>query len=319
MTIPSAPGHPFSSHLTIGSTGPNRAYLLFCGIIAAILQPLCVILSSIQNTTQATYRALTHCTSRMFYGLRVSVLTIIAYLTGKSFIIPCRNALPHFIARLGNRNVHSFTLNLSLLQEIQVQTGGVPVSPTIRTWRTTPRVQSILAGSPLFNIPPRPTISILPRTLIGDRMTQERGLIGHEYCFALLEEYGEDPSGSGYVMSKAYSWKHGKAINVGLPYDFFLPPVNDENCGFDDSSVTIESIMFAEPAEFYSPFHYVYPAIIVPPEDHNGDNTTVDEDAPPEDSEELDGDEWDLDGTQMVERLREKQGSLAAVDLAIMV
>lgn len=313
MTMPDSPGRHFSPHLVAGLQRVQLVLTFLSGVTAAIAHPFSIVLHGIRDSVTSTFSVSAPWAIQASYYLRVALLTTVAYLTGRSFIIPRHNDLPRFIARPGNQDLHPFPLNLPLIFEIYIATGHTPVCPAARTWRTGPRVRSRLHGSIFFNTPPLETLPLLPRTLVGNYLTQEQGLIGHEYCFALLEEYGEGPGGQ--IMGRAYSWIHGREVNVGIPRSFFPSPDIDENNGFHFNSPTLEELCFADPFENGTLFQNAHPAIFANPDDDD-EATIAEEGQPPEDSEDSDDDGWDVSGAQTHARLQEKEGTLAAIDLA---
>ena len=320
MTIPTNPSWLFSPRLIPGLLGLSAVLTWAQNMTAVIYGSLRFALSFLWSTSPAHPGIFTRWATEVFYYLHVGTLTVIAYLTGRSFIILRGNNLPRFIARPGNQDLRPFPLNLALIFEIYIITGNAPVCPASRSWRTGPRVQARLNGLPLFNVPPLPTIPLPPRTLVGKYVTQEQGLIGHGYCLAILEEYGEGPGGQ--IMCRAYSWTHGHAVNVGIPRSFFPSPDVDENDGFHLGSPTLEEICFTDPFESIASqtlFKHSYPAIFAPPEDDNDGTTVAEEDQSSDDSKESDDDEWADCGARAYARLWEKKGTLAALDPAHLV
>jgi len=158
------------------------------------------------------------------YYLKVAVLTITAWVTGKTFILRRPNHLPRFIARPHSKDVRIFSLapedKIRILSRVHVQTC---VFPRIRLWRTPNTVLNLVGHSERFHPPLRLPLDLTPYRLVGPYLTQGLGLIGRDFCVALVEELGRIPNEDGMIIGQFYSWTEDRIVHGRIPIRFVVP------------------------------------------------------------------------------------------------
>lgn len=156
------------------------------------------------------------------YYLEVAVLTVVAYLTGHSFIVRHPHRLPHFIARPGSRHLHTYTLTSYDIERIFAE--GVNLrSYEERKWRTPAAIQERFnRHGPLYQPTFRTitTFDFTPYQLIGPPLVQGRGLIGHHINVVLFEELGRCPDHRGVILGKVFRWKDRRTGLGRIPVGF---------------------------------------------------------------------------------------------------
>jgi len=155
------------------------------------------------------------------YYTKVAVLTLVAWFSNRTFVLHHPGQLPHFIAHSYSRDVRTFTLTprdkTRILSRVDFHTG---INPSVRYWRAPEAVLNILRYSrPYHSTPPIP-LDLTPYRLVGPRLAQGVGLIGHDFCVALVEEVGRIPGEDGFIVGKFYSWNEERIIFGRIPIPF---------------------------------------------------------------------------------------------------
>jgi hypothetical protein len=164
-----------------------------------------------------------HSTIVPWYYLQIPVLTLIAYLTGRSFTIRLPGQLPRFIARPSCRDIHSFALSAKDVGYICSRVGTDFPAFALRQWRPVEEVLSEVELQDQSDVVLRHrvvSIELGDRRLIGPYLTQGRGVIGHGICAALMEEVGRWPGAPKTLVGRFFSWNEDAVVLGHLPINF---------------------------------------------------------------------------------------------------
>ena len=158
------------------------------------------------------------------YYVKVAALTITAWVTDRSFVIRLPNQPPRFIARPSSQDIQAFTLStkdkIHILSRVHRQTC---IFPRIRYWRAPETVLHLIKHSNHYHPPLRIPLDLTPYHLVGPRLTQGLGLIGHGFCVALIEEFGRIPGEDGVIVGHFYSWNEEMMVHGRIPIPFIAP------------------------------------------------------------------------------------------------
>lgn len=176
------------------------------------------------------------------YHLRVAGFTLWAQITGWSFVIrhPHPPYSPRFIARSNSRELRVFPITLEDKAEIYEGAQGNIWTIGGRKWRPESLVERRITKRDAFNRPPpQETVDFRPYKLVGPRLTQGYGLIGHNIRVALGEEYGRWPGERGVIAGLMYSWTSRRKIIGQIPAEFLATPGVEETLLFQDAHVVM--------------------------------------------------------------------------------
>ena len=155
------------------------------------------------------------------YYVKVAVSTFIAQFSNRTFVLRRPGQLPHFIAHPYSRDVRIFTLTprdrTRILSRVDFHTG---INPSVRYWRAPEAVLNVLRYGRLHHSAVPIPLDLTPYRLIGPRLAQGVGLIGHDFCIALVEEVGRIPGEDGFIVGKFYSWNEERIIFGRIPIPF---------------------------------------------------------------------------------------------------
>ena len=180
-------------------------------------------------------------TIRPRYRIKIAGLTVWAQLTGRSFVTREPGHLPRLIARAGSRVIHTFPLTPGDIHDIYFTTGIHPLATRAREWRPTHIVEHLIQ----YTTTPTQPIPILrfnlkSYQLVGPRLTQGCGIVGHGFCIALLEELGCWPEPGSFIAGKVFSWDDEAVSIAKIPTRFFTLPGVFETLEDEDKEVTVE-------------------------------------------------------------------------------
>ena len=168
------------------------------------------------------------------YYMKVAVLTLVAWFSNRTFVLRHPGQLPRFIAHSHSQDVRTFTLTprdkTRVLSRADFQTS---INPSVRYWRAPEAVLNVLKYSNPHRSPTHIPLNLAPYRLVGPRLAQGVGLIGHDFCVALVEEVGRIPGENGIIVGKFYSWDEERMILGRIPIPFV-------------TSIGVEEVMEAE-------------------------------------------------------------------------
>ena len=156
------------------------------------------------------------------YYAQITVLTLISYLTGRSFMLRHPHRPPIFIARPGSRDLHTYSITKNDVEHIFAE--GVNLrSHKERLWRTATAIKRRFGHYAPFYQPTFETTAVLDLTshkLIGPPLVQGLGIIGHHVNVILFEELGRCPSQPNAIVGKMFRWTDGRTILGKIPVKF---------------------------------------------------------------------------------------------------
>ena len=158
-----------------------------------------------------------------WYYFKIAALTVVAYVTGRSFVVRLPDRLPRFIARPSSRDVRTFVLSKSDVDFICSRTGPNLPLFDIRQWRPAEEVLTPEECEDQSDIIHRRRLIRLDlslRRLVGPRLTQGQGLVGHGICVALVEEIGRWPGARKVLAGRFFSWNEDTLILGQFPVHF---------------------------------------------------------------------------------------------------
>ena len=204
------------------------------------------VLASLAPTTLMLYVTgvpylVSRLTIRPRYLIKVAVFTVLAKITGRSYVVRTPGQPPRFIARSSCKDVHTFTLTDDDIHHIYVQVGIHARTYLERRWRPDWRVRRYLGHSvfPDAQDPPA-DVDLSSYRLVGPRLTQGQGLIGHNVHLALIEEYGRWPKENRSIAGKAFSWTGSNLVQVKFPTHFVTSPGVQETVDIGEVRITVE-------------------------------------------------------------------------------
>lgn len=212
----------------------SKAKIAFCESADSIFVAFGLYLTGLPSL-------LNHMTIGPRYWSKVIFLTIWAFLSGRSFIVHRTGHLPHFIARPSSKDLHVFNLTHADIHFIYRECGVHVRTYPYRNWRPEWKVAYLLNGPNMFNQPPLPLkIDITSHQLIGQRLTQGRGIIGHGICAVLIEEYGRWPGKRGVIGGKLFTWDGNELVHGKIPVQFVATPGVRETVENEETVMTVE-------------------------------------------------------------------------------
>ena len=207
-----------------------------------------VVVSSVHSTSaklrsyaKGTLLIANRWTIRPRYRIRIAGLTVWAQITGRSFVIREPGRLPRLIARARSRVIHTFPLTPGDVHNIYFTTSIHPLAIQARKWRPTRIVEHLIQYSTTPTQPlPILRFDLKSYRLVGPRLTQGYGIIGHGFCIALLEELGRWPEPGSFIAGKVFSWDDEAVSIAKIPTHFFTLPGVFETLEDEDKEVTVE-------------------------------------------------------------------------------
>ena len=171
---------------------------------------------------------ISHSTIVPRYYIHVLGLTIWAYVTGKSFVIRYPNRPPRFIARRSSRDLRVFTITPDDIEDAYMK-AAVPIRNDLeRKWRPERLVAQRLRPKAPFYHPTPGIFDLRPYRLVGPRLVQGYGVIGHGIRLALIEEYGRWPNEKGIIAGRVFNWTSGNIETGKIPIKFVSAPGVEE-------------------------------------------------------------------------------------------
>lgn len=214
---------------------------LFCSLWLTVWPPLRGLLFVIGLcTTDLLDRAYGWTTVPRFY-LRVTVLTVIAVVTGRTFVVRLPNHPPRFIARWGSTVLRVFPLTHKDIDHIYEGAGTYLRAYKERKWRSDMRVRQLLTEPNQHGqLPPPCEIDLRRYRLSGPRVVQGLGLVGQGVHLAVMEELGRWPGERGQIAVRLFDWKQGRPVLGRLPLSFVSGVNVEEICEVGEAQVTIK-------------------------------------------------------------------------------
>ena len=162
-------------------------------------------------------------TTLPLYLIKIPLLTIVALITGKSFVIRRPRRLPRFIGSPFHRTLRTYTPSSADINYI-CSRGGVGTrlfSP--RRWKPTEDVfielEEYISNHP-SPVQPSEEIDFSGFQLVGPRLVQGQGIIGRGICFVLIEELGRWPGHPGIIAGRLFSWEKREVVIGKIPASF---------------------------------------------------------------------------------------------------
>jgi len=157
------------------------------------------------------------------YLIRLTVLTIIAWISGKTFVIRHPHQLPYFIARPSSKVLRTFPLTINDIHFIYIETSIKVRSPQDRKWRPMDRVHRYMTRPGAFNLSLhrlQHARDLSDYQLEGPRLTQGFGIIGHNVRLAVVEEIGRWPGLPGSLAAIVFPWDTKDLVFGKIPINF---------------------------------------------------------------------------------------------------
>jgi hypothetical protein len=173
------------------------------------------------------------------YYIRVVVLTLVAYITGQSYVVRLPGGPPRLIARASNV-LRTFTLEYEDVEAIYTAVGVHAHNNLERRWRSAWRVRRFIANENPLHQPPTSEFDLRSYQLDGPRWTQGRGLVGHHAHLVLIEEYGRWLDERGVIAGRIYHQESGRLIIGRIPIGFVSAPGVEETINYNDIEITVE-------------------------------------------------------------------------------
>ena len=175
-----------------------------------------------------------------WYLIKITLLTVWAYVFNSSFVIHRPGQLPRFIARSSNTDLRTFTLTHDDIHHIYLTTGTNLRVYQVRRWKPTRDVCNYLhyVGHDYRQIIVHHDIT--HRRLVGPHLVQGLGLVGHGICVALVEEFGRYPGKPFVLTGKVFSWNDQQFHNIKFPASFAAVPGVVETTEIGDMRITVE-------------------------------------------------------------------------------
>ena len=226
--------------------------LLWSGVrhsVTAVVPKIATVSAGVVHSTSAALGSLAvgACLRVNYYTItprleiKIAVLTVWAYLSGRSFVVRRPGRRPHLIARHGCKHAYVFDLDDNDINAAYTMTGTHPRARLTRSWRPISEVNNILAFSTMFT-PPVPIIdlNLTSYQLIGQRWTQGYGIVSRDFCAVLVDELGRYPGKSGSIAGKVFLWREGRMVFTNIPIRFVTVPGVEETLEEADVRITLE-------------------------------------------------------------------------------
>lgn len=159
-------------------------------------------------------------TTLPYIYLRIAVLTIIAYISSRTFVTRSPDCPVMFIGNPTNPRLRAFALNADELRLLSAHSPrGIQIFPA-RHWRAARQVAELLGHSgPTFlhTFDNLIRLDLTNYPLDGPRLTQGQGLIGHGICVTLVEEYGRIPGEKGVLVGQFFCWNRKRLLPGKIP------------------------------------------------------------------------------------------------------
>jgi hypothetical protein len=168
------------------------------------------------------------------YYVKILVLTITAYVSGKSFIVRLPHQLPRFIGRPWSQDLYPFVLTPGD-RDIICNKTGVYLQP-VQTRRWEPSREVFKKYAP--HIPPI-GIDLTPYHVVGSRLIQGQGFIGHGICGVLMKELGRWPGRPGFIAGEVFSWKEGELVIGRIPIKLLAVAGVEETVQLDNGHLRL--------------------------------------------------------------------------------
>jgi len=137
---------------------------------------------------------ISHFTTQPLYFIKIPLFTTIAYITGQTFVIRQPRYLPRFIGRPSSQKLRTFLPTPEEISYIcsRSRVGAGLFAP--HRWKPTEDV--FIELEELSSTHPSPIessqeIDFSTYRLVGPRLVQGQGIIGHGVCYVLIEELGQ--------------------------------------------------------------------------------------------------------------------------------
>ena len=164
-------------------------------------------------------------TTLLSYRIKVAVLTVWANITDQAFVVRLPDEDPLFIARKSSRTLRTYPLTRSDIHNIYIRGNATLAESHDRQWRPATMVERRLRPTdPAYRRLTKKIINFHSYKLVGPRLTQGMGLVGHGIRVALIEEYGRWPGEPNQLAGHMYSWDLADACYGKIPLSFFDVP-----------------------------------------------------------------------------------------------
>jgi len=171
-----------------------------------------------------TLVTLTYFFSILWYYIRCGVLTPIAYLGNRSFLLHHPNRIfPTTIAPSRNTTIHSLVPTRDMFNYITQHCALPP--PPLRRWRNPSKITTLLPQTP----PLRRAI-ILDGEITGPSLRQGMIFIQNHNIIYIQEEFGRWPTRDDYIVTSAVS------LSLNNTFRLFLPVHQVDRYGLLDNS-----------------------------------------------------------------------------------
>ena len=175
----------------------------------------------------------------LLYWIKVLTLTGWAYLSNQSFITRRPGYPPHFLGHPSSRDIHVFDLTPNDILHIYDHSGRHLRNCRTRHWHPEWKVKSLLNWPPSRSVP-YIGIDLTTYHLVGRHLAQGYGIIGHDFCAALVQEYGRWPGEPSTIGGAMFLWDSNRLVNAKLPISHVAAPGIQETIETIDTTVTME-------------------------------------------------------------------------------
>jgi len=180
-----------------------------------------------------------HSVTTLRYWIQVACLAPWACITSRSFLIRRPGYPPCFIAHPGSQEVKSFALTQEDREQVHRASTVHPDMFQRREWRPRWEVDNILT---IHDLTYRAGVGLDLMTyhLTGPRLTQGRGIRGHNVNAILLEELGRWPDDRRAVAGRFFCWKTRRTVYGKIPVDFVAAAGIHETLDYGSVRVNME-------------------------------------------------------------------------------
>ena len=155
------------------------------------------------------------------YYSEVAILTLVAYLSGWTFVVRSPHQIPRLIARPGSKAIRTFPLIADDIRLVFSRTHPDCDPFAVRQWRSPGEVLRIIShNGPSAAIPHRLPLDLTANHITGPLLTQGLGIVGENICAVLVEEIGRIHGDEGRIAGHFYNWRKGRMEYGRIPVEF---------------------------------------------------------------------------------------------------
>ena len=181
--------------------------------------------------------AISRWTTLPLYFTKVFFLTIVAFITGKPFVVRRPRRLPRFIGSPFHQTLRTYTPSSADINYICSRGGAGTRLFTPRRWKPTEDVfielEEYVANHP-SPIHPTEEVDFSGYQLVGPRLVQGQGIIGCGFHYVLIEELGRWPGQPSMIAGRLFSWEKRDIVIGKIPTSFVAVPGVEEVIAMED-------------------------------------------------------------------------------------